>query len=133
MVLAFSLTFFGIRSYRNGPSGGVISFGKAFKVGALIVLVASTLYVAFWLPYYYLVAPDFLDCYIDFMLKDATRSGATAAELAAKAKEMEGFKEMYKNPFFIVLITYSEVLPVGMAVALVSALALRKKARVEAA
>ena len=91
------------------------------------------MYVAFWLSYYYLVVPDFLDHYISFMLKDATRSGATAAELATKAKEMEGFKEMYRNPLFIVLITYSEVMPIGMVVALVSTLALRKKGRVEAA
>jgi len=38
MVIVFSLTFFGIRNYRNKQLNGVISFGEAFKTGALIAL-----------------------------------------------------------------------------------------------
>jgi hypothetical protein len=33
----------------------------------------------------------------------------------------------YKNPLFVVLITYAEVLPVGLIVAFVSALILKRK------
>jgi len=40
---------------------------------------------------------------------------------------MANFKEMYKSPLFVILIIYSEVLPIGLVVALVSALILRKK------
>src|ERR1700754_1958348 len=45
MVIVFSLSGVGIWNYRNKDLGGVISLGKAFKTGALIVLVASTVYV----------------------------------------------------------------------------------------
>src|SRR5687768_7935040 len=48
MVLAFLLVFFGVRSYRENVAGGTISFGRAFSVGALIVLVASACYVLTW-------------------------------------------------------------------------------------
>src|SRR5688572_27681617 len=54
MVVAFSMTFFGIRNYRNKVLGGYISFGKAFKMGLLMALVGSTLYVVVWMFSYYL-------------------------------------------------------------------------------
>jgi hypothetical protein len=127
MIIVFSLMFFGVRNYRNNQLSGFISFGKAFKMGAIIALVGSTMYVVVWLFYYYLFVPDFLDHYINHVLIDATRNGATALELADLKTEMADFKEMYKKPFFVILITYFEVLPVGLVVALISALFLKKK------
>lgn len=123
MVVLFSLIFFGVRSYRNKYLDGFISFGKAFKTGALIALVGATMYVVVWLFYYYLFVPDFIDVYTSHVLNQCTEE----SDLPAKAKEMADFKEMYKNPVFVVLITYSEVLPIGLVVALVSALILKKK------
>jgi hypothetical protein len=123
MVVMFSLIYFGVRNYRNKQSGGTISFGKAFKAGALIALVASTIYVVIWLFYYYLFVPDFIDAYTKRVL-----STCSPSDLEAKTREMANFKEMYKNPLFVVFITYSEVLPVGLAVALISALIVKKKA-----
>src|SRR5437762_3404447 len=48
MVLAFLMVFFGIRSYRENVGGGKISFGRAFAVGLLIMLISSACYVAAW-------------------------------------------------------------------------------------
>lgn len=127
MIVVFSLTYVGIRNYRNKELNGVISFSKALKTGALIALVGSTLYVIIGLAYYYLFVPDFLDKYEIHVLSQATRNGATASELAAKTEEMKQFKEMYKNPVFAVLISYAEVLPIGLVVAFVSSLILKKK------
>ena len=127
MIVVFSLTFFGIRNYRNGKLNGFISFGQALKVGSLIVLVASTLYVVVWLFDYYLFVPQFIDQYTTHVLQNASRSGATDTELAHKTKQMVHLKEMYTNPVLIVLLSYSEVLPVGMAVAIVSSFLLKKK------
>jgi Protein of unknown function (DUF4199) len=133
MVIVFSLTFFGIRNYRNKQLNGVISIGKAFKTGALIALIGSTMYVVVWLFYYYLFVPDFLDKYSLHVLSMATRNGATAAELTAKTNEMSQFKEMYKSPLFVILISYAEVLPIGLVVAFVSSLVLKKKLKTIAA
>lgn len=122
MVVVFSLIFFGVRDYRNKKHDGFISFGKALKAGVLMTLVASTIYVIVWLFYYYLFVPDFIDIYTQHVLNETPSS-----EFAAKTEEMESFSEMYENPLFVILITYAEVLPIGLVVALVSALILKKK------
>lgn len=125
MIVIFSLVFFGVRNYRNKELDGTISFGTAFKTGALIALAGATMYVVVWLFYYYLFVPDYLDTYIAHVLKEVAQE--KPADLAAKTKEMASFKEMYKNTFFVIIMTYAEVLPVGLAVALVSALVLKRK------
>src|SRR5215212_11220953 len=53
MLIALSLVYVGIRNYRDKYNGGIISFGKAFKTGMVIVLIASTIYVIAWLIDYF--------------------------------------------------------------------------------
>ena len=127
MIMIFSLTFFGIRNYRNKELNGFISLGKAFKVGALIALIGSTMYVVIGLSYYHLFAPEFVDKFIEHALHMASQNNATEAELAAKSKELMELKELYKNPLFAIFISYMEVLPIGLIVAFISSLILRKK------
>ncbi|WP_349314126.1 DUF4199 domain-containing protein [Chitinophaga sp. MM2321] len=59
---------------------------------------------------------------------EATEGGANQQEIAAKTAEMAKFKALYKNPLFVILITYSEILPVGLIISLISALILKKRA-----
>ena len=132
MVAAFSFIFLGVKNYRDKYNSGVISFGKAFKVGLYIALVASTLYVVAWLVYYYNFVPDFMDHYTQFVLRQAKRGGASDASLQETAAEMAKFKEQYKNPLLVILITYVEILPVGLIIALISALILKRKQRTPA-
>jgi len=127
MLLAFSLIFVGIKNYRDKYNHGLISFGKAFKIGLYISLIASTLYVVVWLIDYYLFIPDFMDKYSAHIINEAKASGSSQLEIDKKVTEMAGFKEMYKNPLFIVLLTYAEILPVGLIVTLISALLLKRK------
>ncbi len=122
LLVIYSLVFFGIRNYREKELGGKISFASAFKTGALITLVAGSIYVLAWLIFYYLVVPDFMEVYTQHVLYQCT----SEEDLADKTKEMETFNQLYENPLFVILITYTEVIPIGLAVALVSALALRK-------
>lgn len=127
MILAFSLIFVGTKITRDKYNGGVISFGKAFQVGLFITLIAATIYVIVWMIDYYVFIPDFADKYAAQGIKKLQESGASAEALAKKTKEMEEFSRMYKNPFFNALITYTEIVPVGLLVSLISALALKRK------
>jgi len=133
MLIAFSLIFVGIKNYRDKYNDGFISFGKAFKIGVLITLIASTLYVATWLIEYFFFIPDFGDKYASEMVDQLKASGASQADLDKKTKEMADFASMYKNPFFNALITYTEILPVGLIVTIISALILKKKSTVTVA
>ena len=53
--------------------------------------------------------------------------GDSAQAIEAATKEMARFKELYKNPFFNVGMTFVEVFPVGLIVTLISAAILRRK------
>jgi hypothetical protein len=128
MSIANSLVFFGILNYRKNQPDQAISLGKAFQTGAIIALLASTMYVVFWLFYYYLVVPDFMEVYIPHALQEAVKNGASASELASKTKELENFRLWYKNPLFVILMTYFEVLPIELIVACISSLILKRKA-----
>lgn len=127
MLATTSLIFIAIKSYRDKHEKGFITFGKAFKVGALISLIASTLYVLAWLVDYYIFLPDFIDYYTQHVLYMEEINGATQAQVDAKAAEMAEFKEMYKNPLFVIVVTYAEILPLGLMISLISAALLRKK------
>jgi len=126
MVLAFLFIFIGVRRYRDHV-GGAIGFGRAFRVGASIALVASACYVAAWQVMQRTVAQDFAGNYAARMLETARADGATEAELEAQRAEYDRFQQLYRNPFFNIGITFLEVLPVGLVVAAVSAGILRRR------
>ena len=131
MVLAFLMVFFGVRSYRDNVAGGIVSFGRAVAVGLMITAVASVCYVATWEFIFYRLAPDFGDKYAAYAVEKAKESGATDAQIAAKAKQMAEFKAMYKNPIVNVAYTFLEPLPVGVVFTLVAAGVLSRKRRDE--
>ena len=127
MIIAFSLVYVGIRNYRDKYNNGVISFGRAFKIGILIVLIASTIYVAAWLVDYYFFSTDFMEKYSAAMLDKLKADGASQVEIDKQTKEMADFAAMFKNPFFTAIMTYVEILPVGLVVTLISSLILKRK------
>jgi hypothetical protein len=127
MLIAFSFIFVGVKNLRDKQYNGIISFGKAFKMGLLITLIASSVYVLVWLIEYYFFIPDFMDKYNAHMLKEVQKEGASQAVIDQKIADMAKFKALYKNPVFVILITYTEVLPVGIIVSLICALILKRK------
>lgn len=127
MLVALSLVYVGVRNYRDKYCGGNISFGKAFRAGFLIAFIASSIYVVAWLIDYFVFIPDFMEKYSAHMVDELKAGGAGQAEIEIKTKELAGFATMYKNPFFNAMMTYMEILPVGLVVSLISALILKRK------
>lgn len=126
MIISLSMIFVGVKQYRDQHLGGVISFGKAFLAGLYIALVASTVYVGAWEIYMQTSGESFIDTYQTSIIQNMRNEGAADSEIAAMEEELEYYAEIYKNPFYRVLITLSEILPVGLIITLISATLLRK-------
>lgn len=126
MLIAMSLVFVGVKRFRDEHQGGVIRFGKAFLVGLGIAGIACLFYVIGWELYMWATDHRFMTEYMAKALAEKQASGASAADLAAFKAEMDGFAEMYRNPLLRMLITLSEIAPVGLLVPLISAAILRK-------
>ena len=129
MVAAFVMIFFGVRASRDPVLGGTIGFWAAPRTGLLIMLVASTCYVATWEFVYYRIMPDFGDRYVAHVIERAKASGASAAQLQAQEAELKQFYENYRNPLVNISLTYLEPLPVGLLITLISAAGLSRRRR----
>jgi hypothetical protein len=127
IVLASLMVFFGVRSYRENVGGGRLTFGRGFAVGILITLISSAFYVGTWEVVYHKWMPDFAEKYAANMVERAKASGASQQKIEATEREAEKLKVMYDNPAIVVIMTFMEVFPVGLAVTLASAGILRKK------
>jgi len=127
MILALSLIFLGIYQYRQRHNNGVISFLKALKVGILITLIASVIYVAGWMMYSSFMNPGMMDEYFAHAIEQVRQSGASDEEIKAKIEEMESFKEMYQHPLIQMGITFTEIFPVGLLMSIIAALVLKRK------
>jgi hypothetical protein len=127
MIVAFSLIFVAVKNYRDKYNGGFVSFGKAFKLGFFVTLVASTIYCLVWLITSYTLMPDFAEAYQQYMLDQMKAQGASADAIARKTEEMVSFRDIYANPVIRFFITYIEILPVGLLVSLLAALLLKKR------
>jgi hypothetical protein len=125
MLAALSLIFVGMKRYRDVECGGVIRFGRALGVGLGIAAVAALIYVIGWEIYLAASGHDFMTEYTAGILKDMRAEGATQAAIDAKAAEMREMAESYRNPLFRMPLTFVEIFPVGLLVALVSAALLR--------
>ena len=128
LVVAFLFVFFGIRSYRENVGNGYITFGRAFKVGILITVIACLCYVISWQIIYYGFVPDFGEKYSQYLIEKSRAAGASPEQIANEAAEMQRFWAIYKNPVYNFLITFFvEPFPVGLLITVISALILRKR------
>ena len=128
MLVALSMVFFGIKSFRDNQNGRSIGFWKGAQVGILISLLASFVYAAGW-EIYMQISPqnNFIEEYAAHYVSKLKEKGASQEEIDKTTNEMASMQQMYKNPIIRFGMTLFEILPVGIVVTLVSAAILRKK------
>jgi len=125
MFVSLSTIFIAVREYRNVNRGGIIKFLPAFGMGLLIALVASLAYTLAWEVYLASTNYAFMDNYAASMIEAKRATGVTGPELDAYVAQLNQMREFYANPLFRLPITFSEIFPVGLIVALISAAILR--------
>ncbi|MFO1017398.1 MAG: DUF4199 domain-containing protein [Hyphomonadaceae bacterium] len=125
MIVALSMIFLAIREHRNKALGGVIKFLPAFGLGLLVAAIAGIAYVIGWEIYLAATNYTFMDNYTAQMIQQKQAAGVSAAELEAFAAQMNEMKVMYANPLFRLPMTFIEIFPVGLLIALISAAILR--------
>ncbi len=126
MIVALSIVFFGIKSYRDN-NGGHISFLKGIEVGLLISLISAVCYAASWEIYYPKVGDEFMQKYTVYYLDKMKADGLPEAEIETSRVEGEKFMEMYRIFYIRFAFSLIEILPVGIIVTLISAALLRKR------
>jgi hypothetical protein len=125
MLAGLSLIFVAVKRYRDVERGGIIRFLPALGLGLGVALVAALLYVLGWEAVLAASGRDFIAEYGAGIVQSMQADGATAAAIQAKQAELAQIGEAYKNPLFRMPITFLEIAPVGLIVALVSAAILR--------
>nr|WP_070958660.1 DUF4199 domain-containing protein [Hyphomonas sp. Mor2] len=125
MLVVLSLIFVGIKRYRDKELGGVIKFLPAFGLGVGIAAVAGVFYVLSWEASLHLTDFAWMETYKQSAIAGYEAKGLAEDELAEKVEALETMMASYRNPVFRLPITFLEIFPVGLLVALISAALLR--------
>lgn len=129
MVVALSLVFFGVKSYRDNHKHGVITFGQGFKVGILITIVACILYALSWEVAYNTVSKSFSEEMEAYQEKEIRKNATNETELKENLEKAKKEITLYKNSFiFRFMFSFLfEVFPVGLLITLITAALFRNK------
>ena len=126
MIVALSMVFFGVKRYRDRDLGGVIKFVPAFLMGLAIAAVAGVIYVAGWEVYMAATDGAYMEAYMDHYIAGEKAKGLSGAALDKLVTEMNAMMTAYNtNMPYRMGITFMEIFPVGLIMALLSAVLLQ--------
>ncbi|HKP68696.1 MAG TPA: DUF4199 domain-containing protein [Pyrinomonadaceae bacterium] len=136
MLIALTMVFFGVKSYRDNYAGGQITFWKGVQIGMLITLIGALFYY-FGAMSYALAHPGFderiTQKFTDHIVGKLQASGAPQAEINEALANADSMRAMLQNPLTFFLMCLLEFLPVGAIVTVISALLLRRRELLPAA
>ena len=125
MLVALVLIFLGVKRHRDNDLGGVIKFAPAFGLGIAIAAVAGVFYVIGWEINLAMTNYAFVEQYPQAIIAQKQAAGASPEQLQKLTEQMERFSEQYGNPLYRLPVTFMEIFPVGLLIALFSAAILR--------
>jgi len=126
MIISLCFVFFGIKHFRDKENKGLVSFGKALKIGLLISLIAALAFGLLDVIYVKVINPEFATEYYDYYIEQ-TKLNTPASDLAAELEKIEGQKELFGNPLMSFLIMGMTVFVIGVIISLLSSVILQRK------
>lgn len=117
MIVALSVIYFAIRSYRTQFGHGVITFQKGFAIGIWITLITAALFGIYSVVYFLVWGDDFAA-----WAEEHFRTTLSAEEFEAYTSQVEQMGELYNNVFFQGLVMFLTVFFIGLIITLISAL-----------
>lgn len=125
MLVALSMIFIGIKRYRDQELGGVIRFLPAFAMGLAIAVIAGIVYTLVWELYSISTDYAFIDSYVNDAIEAKRVDGLTGDRLAQEIAALEALRADYGKFYIRMPMTFLEIFPVGLVIALLSAALLR--------
>lgn len=130
MLVALSMVFFGIKSYRDNFGKGRITFWKGVQIGLLISLIAGVMYYAGAMSYGVSnpnFEKNFMQKFTELKIGKLKEQGASQEQIDRATAEVDVMQKLFQNPILFFFVCLMEILPVGIVVTLVSAALLRNK------
>ena len=126
MIIALSTIYLGMRQYRDRIQAGQLTFLQGLKIGLLITLVASGIYVFSWALYYYFGSgQEMMDQYFQQQVDQINQSGGDGA-VQERLASVERMRASYGKPWVLIAYTFMEIFPVGLIITLIAALINRR-------
>ncbi|WP_417237813.1 DUF4199 domain-containing protein [Bizionia sp.] len=128
IILALSVIYFGIKSYRDTINNKTLKFSKGFKIGLLISVFTALTFGLINVVYTSFINPDFTTEYYNHSI-ETFRETLSDADFQAKLIELESQREIFGNPFFNFFLMALTVFVIGFIISVISSLILQRKSK----
>lgn len=128
MVLSMTATYFAMR-HERARLGGALSFSRGLGIGVGVTAIASLLFGLATYAFYRIVGDAFVQKIWDHYVTQIQGSGADAAGIARQLAEMEQMRPLFFNYAFQAALMFATLFLIGLAISLVSATVLRRRAQ----
>ena len=125
MLIALSMIFIAIKRYRDQELGGVIRFLPAFAMGLAVAVIAGVMYTLIWELYSMSNGYAFIDSYVNSAIEAKKAAGLSGEKLAQEIAALEEMRANYGKFYIRMPMTFMEIFPVGLIIAILSAAILR--------
>ncbi len=125
MLISMIFVFLGIRHFRDHINGGTLTFGQGLKIGVMIVLMPAVFFGLFDILYTQVIDPSWSNHYFTHYIEEAKKT-IPSEKLAEELKKIEAQQKLFSNPAMQFLLMSVTVFIIGLIVAIISALSLRR-------